>query len=167
MQVVSLDSCAMGDTQNLRGPKREPKLWEHQRGHGWFRKGLRTHTPCGRAVGGPRIATVPFDLPFGSAGDPRKSGPPGRLLTASSPAPMCRQHCGTERVRKIQWEGICSQRAARAPSESIVRLAVRVDNIATRPGGSTVQVLTDYVCCSARLIHPWLWERRVSTSLAL
>jgi hypothetical protein len=80
--------------------------------------------------------------------------PAGRdLLTASSPAPTCRQHCDTERVRKIQWEGMCSQRAARAPSESSVRLAVRVDNIATRPGGSTVQVLTDYVCCAARYIR--------------
>jgi hypothetical protein len=159
--------------------EREPKLWEHQRGHGWSRKGRRTHTPCGRAGGGPRIAAVPFDLPFGAAGDPRKSDgkaahseqpgpdvsttlrhgespkdPTGRdLLTASSPAPTCRQHCDTERVRKIQWEGMCSQRAARAPSESSVRLAVRVDNIATRPGGSTVQVLTDYVCYAARYIR--------------
>jgi hypothetical protein len=48
---------------------------------------------------------------------------------------------------------MCSQRAARAPSESSVRLAVRVDNIATRPGGSTVQVLTDYVCYAARYIR--------------
>ena len=30
--------------------EREPKLWEHQRGHGWSRKGHRTHTPCGCAA---------------------------------------------------------------------------------------------------------------------
>ena len=128
---------------------------------------------------GPAHCRGAFDLPFGAAGDPRKSDgkaahseqpgpdvsttlrhgespkdPTGRdLLTASSPAPTCRQHCDTERVRKIQWEGMCSQRAARAPSESSVRLAVRVDNIATRPGGSTVQVLTDYVCYAARYIR--------------
>ena len=112
---------AMGATQNPRGPRSGSPSSGSTSGGTDGPERAAEPTPLAGALAGARA--LPRCLLICHLGRREiRESPTGRLLTASSPAPMCRQHCDTERVRKIRREGICSQRAARPR---------RVDNTAT------------------------------------
>lgn len=115
------NSRAMGATQNPRGPRSGSPSSGSTSGGTDGPERAAEPTPLAGALAGARA--LPRCLLICHLGRREiRESPTGRLLTASSPAPMCRQHCDTERVRKIRREGICSQRAARPR---------RVDNTAT------------------------------------
>jgi hypothetical protein len=143
----------MGATQNPRdqGAPGSPSSGSTSGGR-WSRKGRRTHTPCGgRAGRGPRIAAVPFDLPSGGAGDPRKfERSDGKPAHSEQPGPdvsTTLRHGPAAALRRAPGVS-CPFWGSESPEGPMG--GDLLSELSPGPEGSTVQTSTDYVCCGSK-----------------